>query len=82
MRWLSADADNVNAVFQADVEARVVSIPDEWRAKPASDFLNVTMESLSDPGRKRGADPHSWGVWGAPGRAGGVPPRDADNHRD
>lgn len=76
IRWLAAQVDYVNAVYKSDIEVRVVAIPDEWRAKNSGDFLQETMESLSDLGRQMGADPNSWSVWASPSRPGGVPPRE------
>ena len=63
VRWLSAEADYVNSKFGADIEIRVVAIPDEWRAPVKGDFKKESMESLSDLGRKMGADPSSWQRW-------------------
>jgi hypothetical protein len=69
IRWLAAQADYVNAAWNADIEVRVVAIPDDWRPPVAGDFKRETMVSLSDLGRKMGADPKSWRVWAAPDRA-------------
>jgi hypothetical protein len=73
IRWLTAQADYVNAAWKADIEVRVVAIPDDWRAPVKGDFKKETMESLSDLGRKLGADPKSWMLWAAPGQDISVP---------
>jgi hypothetical protein len=75
VRWLAAQADYVNAVYKTDIEVRVTAIPNDWRPKTAGDFLKETMESLSDLGRKMGADPNSWSLWASPSQPGGAPPR-------
>lgn len=66
IRWISAQADYINAMHGADIEVRVVAIPDDWRAPVKGDFRKETMASLADLGRKMGADPSSWKVWAAP----------------
>ncbi len=76
VRWLAAQTDYVNAVYHTDIEVRVTAIPSDWRPKSAGDFLKETMESLSDLGRKMGADPNSWSIWASPSRPGGVPSRE------
>ncbi|MBX3358871.1 MAG: patatin-like phospholipase family protein [Phycisphaeraceae bacterium] len=63
---LAAEADYVNAAFNADIEVRVVGIPSDWRPPVEGDFEKPTMDSLSDLGRKLGADPASWKIWAAP----------------
>jgi hypothetical protein len=44
----------------ADVEVRVVSIPDNWIPPVEGTFAKETMNSLADLGEKMGADPTSW----------------------
>lgn len=66
VRWLASEANYVNLLFDADIEVRVVSIPDDWRPPVEGDFMKETMESLSDLGREMGADPRSWAVWASP----------------
>lgn len=60
VRWLTAEARFVNAVYKTDINVRMVAIPDQWRPPVAGDFQKETMESLSDLGRTMGADPASW----------------------
>jgi hypothetical protein len=71
LRWLSAQADFVNATMDADIEVRVASIPKDWRPPVEGDFKKQTMESLTDLGRVLGADPNSWKLLAAPSRNGG-----------
>ena len=66
VRWLAAEADYVNTKFGADIEVRVVSIPDDWRAPVEGSFVKESMVSLSDLGRALGADPNSWTIWSQP----------------
>jgi hypothetical protein len=66
IRWLAAQSDYVNATLHTDIEVRVVSIPDDWRAPAKGDFNKQTMNSLADLGRKMGADPTSWTLWTTP----------------
>lgn len=68
LRWLASEADYTNAVFGADVEVRVVAIPNDWRPPVEGDFKKETMDALCDLGRTMGADPTSWTVWAAPKR--------------
>jgi len=63
LRWLAAEADYANAVHGTDIEVRVVAIPDDWRPPVEGDFKVETMKSLTDVGRKLGADPNSWQLW-------------------
>ena len=66
VRWLAAQADYVNLKYDADIEVRVVAIPDDWRPPVEGAFMKETMVSLADLGRKLGADPGSWKLWSAP----------------
>lgn len=66
IRWLSAQADYVNATMGTDIEVRVVSIPNEWRPPVPGEFKKETMNSLADVGRRMGADPTSWTLWTTP----------------
>lgn len=66
VKLLAAEADFVNAVYESDIEVRVIAIPDEWRPPVPGDFKPETMRSLTDLGRKLGAEPNSWSVWASP----------------
>jgi hypothetical protein len=63
IRWLAAEAMYVNAQFGADIEVRVVAIPNDWRAPVKGDFKPETMNALADMGERMGADPKSWQLW-------------------
>lgn len=82
VRWLAAQADFINASHYADVEVRVVAIPDDWRAPVEGTFKKETMESLSELGRRMGADPGSWRLWASPQTSvlGRAPEVDAPTH--
>jgi hypothetical protein len=67
-RLLAAEADYVNAVFDADIEVRVTAIPSSWRPPVPGDFEKATMDSLAELGRKMGEDPSSWMIWAKPER--------------
>lgn len=69
VRWLAAEANYINTLYEGDIEVRVVTIPNDWRPPVEGGFKKETMESLSDLGRRMGADPSSWTVWAAPVRA-------------
>lgn len=62
-RWLAAEAMYVNAQFGADIEVRVVAIPNDWRPPVKGDFQKETMDALATLGEKMGADPNSWQLW-------------------
>ncbi|MGH7242856.1 MAG: patatin-like phospholipase family protein [Phycisphaerales bacterium] len=63
IRWLAAEAMYVNSQFGADIEVRVVSVPNGWRAPVKGDFKPETMNALADLGERMGADPSSWQLW-------------------
>ncbi|MBI3833973.1 MAG: patatin-like phospholipase family protein [Planctomycetes bacterium] len=70
VRWLTAQANYANAAHGTNIEVRVVAIPDEWRPPVPGQFKKETMESLTDLGRKLGAEKSSWQVWAAPKKNG------------
>jgi len=63
VRWLAAEAMYVNAEFDADIEVRTVSIPNDWRPPVEGSFQRETMNSLADIGLRMGSDPASWMLW-------------------
>ncbi|MBL8885890.1 MAG: patatin-like phospholipase family protein [Phycisphaerales bacterium] len=63
IRWLAAEAMYVNSQFGANIEVRVVSVPNDWRAPVKGDFKPETMNALADLGERMGADPASWQLW-------------------
>lgn len=66
INWLAAEADFVNAAYGADIEVRVMAIPNDWRPLVKGSFKKENMDSLADLGEKMGADPASWQVWASP----------------
>jgi len=60
MRQLFLMAEVARLKQHADVEVRVVAIPDEWRAPKPGVFVKETMNALADLGEKMGADGKSW----------------------
>jgi hypothetical protein len=60
LRHLYALAEATKLRGDGDVEVRWVAVPQSW--KPLSDerFNQANMRSLSDEGRRLGADPNSW----------------------
>ena len=65
-KLLATQADYVNAVFNANIEVRVLAIPDDWRPPVEGSFEQATMVSLADLGRKMGQNPASWTIWAQP----------------
>jgi len=47
---------------KADVEVRIVAIPDDWSPPVAGVFVKETMNDLADLGERMGADPSSWSM--------------------
>jgi hypothetical protein len=44
----------------ADVEVRVLSVPEDWNPPKPGTFVKQTMNELADLGERLGADPSSW----------------------
>jgi hypothetical protein len=44
----------------ADIEVRIVAVPDGWVAPQQGAFLAANMNALADLGERMGADPASW----------------------
>jgi hypothetical protein len=60
MRHLFAMAEISRLKHNADVEVRVVAVPDGWVPPEAGVFRPKTMNELTDIGERMGADPASW----------------------
>jgi hypothetical protein len=60
MRHLHAMAEISRLKRKADVEVRIVAVPDDWSAPQPGVFIKETMNALADLGEKMGADPASW----------------------
>lgn len=60
MRHLYAHAELVRLKHNADVEVRVMAVPDTWVAPSPGTFQKDVMNALADLGEKMGADPANW----------------------
>jgi hypothetical protein len=60
MRMLMLQADLSRLRYHADIEVRIVSVPNGWVAPKPGTFVPETMNALADMGEKMGADPASW----------------------
>ena len=60
MRHLYAQAELARLKHNADIQVRVMAIPDEWVPSSPEHFQKDVMNSLADLGEKMGADPASW----------------------
>jgi hypothetical protein len=60
MRMLFLQARLAKLQYNADVEVRVVAVPDGWVAPKPGVFERETMNALADMGERMGADPGSW----------------------
>lgn len=73
IQLLATEAYYANSRYGTNIELRVVAIPNDWRPPVDGIFEKQTMRSLSDLGRKMGADPSSWQLWAAPSGLGLTP---------
>jgi len=62
MRQLFLQAELARLKYKADVEVRIVSVPDGWVPPVPEAFAKKTMNALADLGERMGADPASWRV--------------------
>jgi hypothetical protein len=60
MRLLFAMAEVARLKHHADVQVRIVAVPDLWEPPNDKTFDKTTMNALADLGEKLGADPSSW----------------------
>ncbi len=60
IRHLHAMAEISRLKRGAEVEVRLVAIPDDWDPPVAGAFMRQTMNELADLGARLGADPGSW----------------------
>jgi hypothetical protein len=60
IRQLFMLAEIARLKHHADVEVRVIAVPDNWRPVKPGTFVKETMNDLADLGEKLGADPSSW----------------------
>jgi hypothetical protein len=60
MRHLFAQAEVVRLKYGADVQVRVMAVPESWVPPKPGSFVSEVMNELADLGEKMGADPSSW----------------------
>jgi hypothetical protein len=60
IRMLLLQAQLVRVKHHADVEVRIVAVPDDWVPPKPGTFVAESMNALADLGEKMGADPGSW----------------------
>lgn len=60
IRHLFAIAELAHLKRGADVEVRVLAVPDDWVPPESGAFLKTVMNDLADIGERMGADPASW----------------------
>jgi len=60
MRHLYALAEVARLKHGADVQVRMISIPEEWVPSKPGSFVKEVMNDLADLGERMGADPANW----------------------
>jgi hypothetical protein len=60
MRHLFAQAEIMRLKYNADVQVRVMAVPESWMPPKPGSFVSEVMNELADLGEKMGADPSSW----------------------
>jgi len=60
IRHLYALAEIQRLKDRADVEVRLISVPEDWVPSKPGTFVKEVMNDLADVGEKMGADPSSW----------------------
>jgi hypothetical protein len=60
MRHLYATAQIAKLKHGADVQVRLISVPDDWVPSKPGTFDKDVMNELADLGERMGADPKSW----------------------
>ena len=60
MRHLFALAEVARLKYGADVQVRVMAVPESWVPPKPGSFVSEVMNELADLGEKMGADPSSW----------------------
>jgi hypothetical protein len=60
MRHLFAHAEIARLKYNADVQVRVIAVPDTWVPPKPGTFVPEVMNALADLGEQMGADPTSW----------------------
>jgi hypothetical protein len=60
IRHLHANAEITRLKRKAQVEVRLVAVPNDWVPPKPGVFIKETMNNLADVGARMGADPSSW----------------------
>jgi hypothetical protein len=60
MRHLHALAEIARLKYNANIEIRLIAIPDQWQPPEPGQFNPRSMNDLADLGRRMGADPGAW----------------------
>ena len=60
IRHLYAKAELDRLKYKADVQVRLIAVPDDWVPPKPGTFVKEVMNDLADLGEKMGADPASW----------------------
>jgi len=60
MRHLFAQAEIMRLKYGADVQVRVMAVPESWVPPKPGSFVSEVMNELADLGEKMGADPSAW----------------------
>jgi hypothetical protein len=60
IRHLHAKAEVARLKYGADVQIRVMAVPEDWVPPKPGNFQREVMNELADLGEKMGADPSSW----------------------
>jgi hypothetical protein len=60
IRHLYALAQIERLKQRADVEVRLISVPEDWVPTKPGTFVKEVMNDLADVGERMGADPASW----------------------
>lgn len=60
MRHLFALAAVTRLEYGAEVEVRIIAVPDDWKPPRPGVFDEAVMNALADLGERMGADPGSW----------------------
>jgi hypothetical protein len=60
IRHLYAIAEIAHLKFGADVEVRLMAVPDDWLPPKPGVFQKEVMDQLADLGERLGADPANW----------------------
>jgi hypothetical protein len=60
IRHLYALAEIERLKNKADVQVRLISVPEDWVPSKPGTFVKEVMNDLADVGERLGTDPKSW----------------------